>query len=493
MDQYEHIRTAHRVYGEPIRALARRTRHSRETIRKALRAPYEGYRQRNRQPYPVLGAYIEIIDGWLEADRERPRKQRHTAERVFQRLVAEHGFPGSVSNVRRYVHEAKERLGIAVSRAFIPLAPELGREAEVDWGTATAVIAGVETRVKVFCMRSKGSGKPFVRLYPCERQQAFFDGMQRGFAFFGGVFRIMIFDNLTSAVQKVLQGTGRIEQEAFRQFRSYHSFEARFCNPASGNEKGGVEGLVGFSRRNFLVPVPSADTLEAINEQLLAQCMIHEQRTTSGQEKTVGALFVEERPLLMPLPLVPYEIATTVTAKVDKYATVVVDRNRYSVPTRLVGCIVRVICSVETLEIFQRGKRVAHHRRVYGAGKWQLDPDHYLDLLRQRPRAFDDARPIREWRSRWSPEMLELLERFRRIHGESDGTKEFIDVLLLYRDHPGDRVTAAITQAHALRMCSCAGVRHVLTTTHRDIPPVHQYACLPTADVAVYGVLGGVR
>lgn len=493
MDQYEHIRTSHRVYGQSIRAIARLTGHSRTTIRKALRGPRDQYGPRCRQPFPVLSPYMAIVDRWLEGDREQPRKQRHTAERIFQRLVAEHGFEGSVSNVRKYVREAKERLGIARCRAFIPLDPELGREVEVDWGTATAIIGGEKQRVKFFCMRSKGSGKQFVRLYPCERQQAFFDGMQRGFAFFGGVFQRVIFDNLTSAVQKILTGSNRLEQESFRHFRVYHSFEARFCNPDAGHEKGGVEGLVGFARRNFLVPIPAAGSLEEINEKLLTQCVAYERRTISGQENSVGARFEDERPLLLSLPSVPYATENTITAKVDKYSTVVVDRNRYSVPTRLVGCIVRVICFVDTLEIFQQGKRVARHRRLYGNSKWQLDPDHYLDLLRQRPRAFDDARPIREWSKCWPLEMSQLLERFRRIHGEADGTKEFIDALLLYRDHPAERVTAAIVEAFVVGVGSCGGVRHLLSSAYRDVPPLEHYARLPVADLSVYAALGGVR
>ena len=248
MDQYELIRTAHRVYGKTAREIARETGHSRNTVKKALEGQAWNYSSRSHQPYPVLGPYLEIIDEWLRADPEAPKKQRHTAHRGYERLVEEYGFPGSESTVRHSVRKAKVRLGLKTQTAFIPLEPDIGREAEVDWGSATAVLAGERVNVKFFCMRSKYSGKHVVRCYPCERQQAFFDAHLHAFAFFGGIFAVLIYDNLTTAVRKVLQGKKRIEQEAFIAFRSYDNFEVRFCTPAQGHEKGGVEGGVGYRR-----------------------------------------------------------------------------------------------------------------------------------------------------------------------------------------------------------------------------------------------------
>jgi transposase len=496
LDQYEHIRIAHRVYGEPISAIARRTGHSRITIRKVLGGTHQGYHERDRQPFPVLGPYLSIINGWLEKDKDQPHKQRHTAERVYQRLLTEHDFHGSVSNVRKYVREAKLRLGLTQYKVFLPLLPDLGLEAEVDWGQAYAEIDGVIELLHYLCVRSKGSGKPFIRFYRCERQQALFDALTHAFLFFGGIFRFLIFDNMKTAVLRILKGKNREEQEAFALFRSYHNFEARFCNPASGNEKGGVEGLVGFVRRNFLVPVPKAASLEELNERVLAESMAYGHRTISGREKSVQILFEEEKAALLPLPSVPYEnIPPPLTRYPDKYSTIIIDRNRYSVPTHLAGYPFRVICRINELEFFAHGKRVVVHPRLYGNGKWQLDPDHYLELLRQRPLAFDSARPIKQWRAQWPREMEQLLERFRQTSEVNRGTKEFIDVLLLFRDHPAEAVEAAIAQALAIGIHDCEGVRHLLH--HRTpvvaIIPLEQYPRLPEADVTVYAALGGVR
>lgn len=492
MDQYEHIRTAHRVYGQSVSDLARTTGHSRNTIRKALSEEYSGYSARQHQAYPVLEPFREIIEGWLSDDRDRPRKQRHTAKRIFDRLVAEHGFTGSESNVRKYVREAKERLGISAQRAFLPLEPELGQEAEVDWGTAMVILQGQSVRAKFFCMRSKASGKPFVRLYPCERQQAFFDALMRGFDFFGGVFPRLIFDNLTTAVRKVLQGKARLEQESFTRFRAYYNFEARFCNPGAGHEKGGVEGLVGFARRNFLVPLPEAESLDEINEHLLHQCQAYGRHTISGRHKPVNALFDEECTHLVSLPEAPFTNVRLHTVKADKYATVIVDKNRYSVPTQHVGRTLRVSCWVDTVEIFAGSKRVARHRRLFANNQWQLDPDHYLELLKQRPLAFHSARPIRDWKKLWPEPMHQLLERFCQTQGENRGVKAFIEVLLLFRHHPAKEVEAAIAKAVSAGVSASDGVRHLL---HRrqapKIAPLERYSRLEPADVSVYAALGG--
>jgi transposase len=496
MDQYEQIRTSHRVYGEGIKAIARRTGHSRNTVRKALRKSFQSYQRRATQPYPVLGPYLPIIDGWLKHDKDQPRKQRHTAERIFQRLVTEHGYVGCVSTVRKYVREAKVHFGLARCNVFIPLEPDPGREAEVDWGQAIAEIDGVLERLHYLCVRSKGSGKPFVRFYRCERQQALFDALMHAFLFFGGVFRILIFDNLKTAVYRILQGKDREEQEMFTRFRAYHNFEARYCNPAAGNEKGGVEGLVGFVRRNFLVPVPKAASLEELNEHLLAQCLSYGQRTISGREKPVHVLFEEEKAELLPLPASPYDnIPPPLTKYPDKYSTIIVEKNRYSVPTHLAGYPFRVICNIDVLEFFANGKRVAVHPRLYGSGKWQLDPDHYLELLRQRPLAFDSARPIKHWRAQWPPVMELLLTCFRHVHEANRGTKEFIDVLLLFRVHPVEAVEAAIAQGLAAGVRDCDGIRHFLhhRTSIIPITPLEEYSRLPEADVSVYAALGGVR
>jgi transposase len=493
MDQYGYIRTAHRVYKKSIKQICRETGHSRETVRKVLRSEPFGYSPRTAQPYPVLGPYLAVIDQWLAEDKSRPKKQRHTARRIYDRLVREHGFTGGSSTVRHYVRKAKIRLGVQAVPAFVPLEPDCGQEAEVDWGAALAFIGGEKTPVKFFCMRSKFSGKHFVRCYPCERQQAFLDGHLHAFAFFGGIHPVLIYDNLTSAVRKVLRGKGRVEQEEFAKFRAYYNFTPRFCNPDGAHEKGGVEGLVGYVRRNYLVPVPEAESLEALNDRLLEECLAYGEHRIRGREGTVNELFAGEQARLLALPAAPFSITQITSGKVDTYATVIVDKNRYSVPSIYAGLRVQVQLSVTHLEIFYNGKKLARHLRLFGNNKWQLDPDHYLELIQQRPGAFHDARPLRRWRETWPPCLENLLARFQANQGETAGIKDFISVLMLYREHPGEAIEAAVELALKNHLSSSQGVKHLLQQSKvKRLAPLQQWPATLVPDLSVYGQLGGV-
>lgn len=496
MDQYDYIRTAHRVYGKSIREIKRETGHDRKTIRKVLSGEYCGYSKRESQPYPALGEFLKIIDGWLEQDKRVHRKQRHTAARIYRRLVNEYGFSGSESTVRQYVRQARVRLGVEVGKAFIPLEPECGKEAEVDWGSADAIIAGEEVRLKFFCMRSKYSGKHFIRFYPCERQQAFFDGHMRGFDFFGGVFAGIVYDNLSTAVQKVLRGKERVEQEAFRRMHGYYNFSPRFCNVASGHEKGGVEGLVGFARRNYMVPVPKAESLEDLNERVLKECVAYgNHRLPDREGRTVNELFEQERSYLIALPAHSFSNTMEVSGKVNAYSTVILDRNRYSVPCSYVGLRTRAVLGVERIEIFYGSKLIASHPRVFSNGKWQLDPDHYLDLLEQRPGAFDSARPIRQWRRSWPQALEDLLGKFMVKQGQTDGIKDFIGVLKLYREHRKEDVDKAVEQALEKDILSGAGIKQIVLHAQSkgdDVFALEGWACTQRPDLSVYGELGGV-
>ncbi len=495
VDQYSYIRTAHRVYGKKIREIARDTGHSRNTVKRALREEYCGYNSRKTQPYRVLGPYLDIIDRWLKGDKDNPKKQRHTARRIYNRLCHEHGFQGSERSVRRYVHDAKKRLGLGVDDVFIPLDPELGLEAEVDWGTCHAILGAEYTKLKMFCMRSKGSGKAFVQCFPCERQQALFEGHILAFDFYGGVFSTLIYDNLTTAVDKVLRGKDRKLHESFVKFEGYYNFTPRFCNPGQGHEKGGVEGLVGYARRNYLVPIPEAENLEKLNQRLLEQCMAYGGHRMAGKEKTVNEIYEEEKQHLLPLPDFRFSNVETYSGKVDKYATVMIDKNHYSVPIRYAGLRTKIVAYVGQVHIFYGSKRIASHRRVYGNNKWQLDPFHYLELILRRPQAFESARPIKQWRKAW-PECLEkLLRNFREKQGQSKGTKEFIKVLMLFKEHDERDVISGVEEAVKANVSSSEAVEQILI--FRAAPQddffvsLHDWQTLPPPDVSVYDRIGG--
>lgn len=496
MDQYEFIRTGHRVYGKSISELSRTTGHSRNTVRKAIRGEPWNYQQRKNQAYPVLGPYLETIKKWLEADKDWPKKQRHTARRVYNRLVNECGYQGAESTVRRQVRTLRAELGMNAKGVFIPCDPEAGIEAEVDWGTAHAVLDGTRMNVKFFCMRSKYSGKHFIRAYSCERQQAFFDAHIHSFQFFGGVFPVLIYDNLTTAVRKIFAGRNRLEQESFRKFRAYHNFEGRFTNPASGHEKGGVEGLVGFARRNYMVPVPEANDLTELNDILYEQCSRYGSHKIAGRQETVEVLHEKEQGELLPMPESVFDNHQLLSARVDKYATVMVDKNRYSVPTSYAGRRVSVLQGIDTVRVSLQGRHLAEHDRVFGNNKWQLIPDHYLELLKQRPMAFNSSRPIRQWRASWPESLHRFKKRLCQAHGENKGIKEFISVLMCYRDYRNDEVETAVALALKKNISSSQGVKHLLVCSHeqpRATAALKGWQSLPTPDLTAYKRLGGLQ
>jgi transposase len=464
MDQYELIRTAHRVYKKSIRQIARETGHHRKTIRKVIAGMEPAYRRQQKPVCPVMEPWGKRVEQWIEEDLKQPSKQRHTSRRIYRRLVEEYGFRGAESTVRRWVRDCRRRLGMGRSEAVIPLDPEIAREAEVDWGTAMVRMGGEARAIKYFCLRSRYSGKIFVRAYPWERQEMFFDAHIRAFAHFQGVFPTLVYDNLTVAVKQILCGKSRVEQDRFVAFRSYYTFQSRFCNPERGREKGGVEGLVGYARRNFLVPVPEVKDFEELNTRLLEQCERHSQNRIGGREdeRTIQQRAETEQARLLPLPERPFENRKVIVVRISRYQTAQIDRNRYSVPTAYVGrqCWAEVGC--ERVWLYADDRQIASHRRLFGNSRWQVDPLHYLELIRQRVGAFDSARAIRQWRPQWPPAYETILAGLRQRRGDNQGTREFVQILQLHQQWSAERVEAAVEEALQFQVYSFEAVKHLL-------------------------------
>ncbi len=495
VDQYEYIRIAHRVYDKGIRQIARETGHSRNTVRKVLKKEYVGYCSRQSQPYPSLGQYLATIDKWLVGDKDIPKKQRHTGTRIYNRLKNEKGYQGSIATVLRYVRMARQRIGIGGRQVFIPLDPPVGQEAEVDWGRCIAILDGQKVVLKFLCIRSKFSGKHFVRCYPCERQQALFDAHIKAFSFFGGVFPVLIYDNLTTAVQKVFIGKKRILQKEFKKFKAYYNFTSRFCNPGQGHEKGGVEGLVGYARRNYMVPIPNAKNLEELNMMLLQECQAYGSHYIKGKDKSVNEMYELEKQHLLDLPMIEFGNLQTTTGKADKYSTVIIDKNRYSVPTKYAYLKLRAVLKINRIELYYGNKKIAEHERLYNVNQWGIDPSHYLDLISQRPQAFASARPIKQWRKSWPDSYEQLLNRFCKSKGDTKGIKDFIKVLLLHKDHNAQDIHTAINKAVRTNVSCSDAVLQILNSSKKPdniFTSLPNWGILPTPDVTVYSQIGGV-
>lgn len=444
MDMYEYIRFAHIKLGKSINSIHKETKKARETIRKAIKGIEPRYRLSKPKRKPVMGPYIEIIAKWIEEDKAVPVKQRHTAKKIYDRLVEEYEFKGSERTVRGTVREIKEDLGVISNESFIPSDPEKREGGEVDWGEAYVDINGSREKVYMFCMRAKSSGKIFVKLYPTMVQECFFNGHIEAFAYYGGVFEEIVYDNLKSAVQKVLRGKERIEQQSFISFRSYYSFSPLFCNVAKGNEKGGVEQLVKYARRNFLTPIPECKSLSEINDRLLEQCLTYDMHRKKGEEKSVGEMFNREKPRLLELPNSPYNNYKLIEKRVDKYQTVTLQSNKYSVPNNYVGKAIIVELGLNDVRVTYKGKLICKHERCFRKNIWNLDPWHYMEVLHKKSRAFKSSRILTTIEEKWSPTIKELWNKQKLCYGEEEGTKEFLASLLLFKGKKYDDMLSVI-------------------------------------------------
>jgi transposase len=445
VEDRERIRRAYYLEHKSIRQVARDQGHSRKTVEKAIsNEPSRPYQLTKARALPVFGPFQARADALLEENERLPRKQRYTAHKLFELLTAE-GYAGSESRVRQYV--SQWRSAHHAPKLFLPLEFEPGQDAQVDWGEAIAVVGGVRQTVQVFVMRLNYSRRSFVMTFPSQNQESFFWAHVQAFQHFGGVPARISYDNLATAVQILTRGRVRREQRAFIAFRSYYLFESHFCTPEQPHEKGGVEHSVGFSRRNFLVPIPEAESFEALNQHLLAQCLHDDGRRVDRQPFTIGEAWRQEQPRLRALPHFAYECCITSTLHVNPYGLVTVETNRYSVPAERARREVVVKAYPFHLDILDQTTLLARHPRCYGREQDIFNPLHYLSLLVQRPGALDYAKPLKSWRSRWPASYEQLLERLREQWPEGRGVREFVRILQLHQQHPAALIEAAIVQA----------------------------------------------
>jgi transposase len=452
VELFEQIRRDWRAGGSSIRELAVRHQVHRRTVRQALASavppPRKAYPLR---PRPAIGPYEAIIDGWLVADREVPRKQRHTARRVWQRLVAEHGASVAEVTVSRYVARRRAELGLEQVQVTVPQAHEPGAEAEVDFGEFHAVIAGVLLKLWLFVMRLSCSGRAFHVAFATQAQEAFLEGHVLAFEYFGAVPGRVRYDNLKPAVVRVLRGRDRAESERFIALRSHYGYDSFFCapGPEGAHEKGGVEGEIGRFRRRHLVPVPAVMSLAALNQLIAAAGMVDDGRVITGRPVTIAAAFAGEQLSMGPLPGEPFDPARLLQARVDGRARVCVRQNYYSVPARYAGRRLPVRLSASSVEVLDGPRVVARHERAAGKYAEILVLDHYLEVLQRKPGALPGATALARARAAgtFTAAHQGYWDAARRRHGDAAGTRALIEVLLAHRTLPAAALQAAMTRA----------------------------------------------
>jgi len=458
VELFARIRRDARVKGFSIRTLAREHQVSRRTVRQALAAAEPPTRRVPARTAPRLDLFRAVIDQMLMVDLDAPRKQRHTAQRIFDRLVDEHQAVISYSTVRQYVKARRTEIAIEAGRApvevFVPQEHAPGAEAEVDFGDVWVDLGGVRTRCYMFAYRLSHSGKAVHRIFPTCAQEAFLEGHIEAFNALGGVpTKHIRYDNLTSAVTKVIYGAGRqrIENERWILFKSHYGLDAFYCEPGltGAHEKGGVEGEVGRFRRNFLTPVPVADSLMELNEKLRVWDEAEDRRRISQRLRTVGQDFAVEQPLLAPLPAEDFDPGLVLTPRVDRSGLVAVRSAKYSVPVRFINRKVRVSLRATEVRIFDGRTLIAKHPRTVARGGQCVQLDHYLEVLRIKPGALPGSTALAQARESgvFTPAHDAFWAAARRTDGDAEATRELIDVLLLHRAMDARDVIEGITAA----------------------------------------------
>jgi transposase len=464
VELFEQIRREYEFGIGTIKGVAHKLGVHRRMVRQALANAEPPERKQVKRERRVIGPLRSFIDAILEADRNAPRKQRHTAHRIFERIRRE--MPGheiAEVTVRLYVRERKGELGWSTRATCVPQNYAPGQEAQVDWYEAWAELSGEPTLLQVFSMRSMVSGAAFHRAYYRATQQAFLEAHEHAFQYFQGVFRLLRYDNLKSAVKKILRGFRREETARFIAFRSHWRFQSDFCTPAEPHEKGGIEGEVGYVRRNHWVPIPKARDLAQLNAQLLAACREDERRLIAGHKQPVGSLMIEERGHLLPLAEHGCELADISFPRVDGLGCVRVRTNFYSVPAPP-GSTVEVRLYPSHLEVRDEGRCIALHERCYERHQPVLDLEHYLDVLERKPGALVGSKPLASWRERglWPQSYDRLLDELIRRHGKQSGTRQMIQVLSLIKPYGHERMRTALEEAVSLGCTDAAAIRHLV-------------------------------
>jgi transposase len=480
VDLYARVRRAHYVDGMKKREAARYFGIDRKTVDKMLaHSVPPGYRRSRPPARPKLDPFTGIIDRILEADRLVHRKQRHTAKRIFERLRDEHGFTGGYTIVKDYVRDCRQRS----REVFVPLAHDPGR-AQVDFGEACAIIGGRECKIHVFAMDLPHSDACFLKAYPAETSEAFCDGHVAAFAFFGGVPRSVLYDNTKLAVARILGDGTRQRTRVFSELQSHYLFEDRFGRPGKGNDKGKVEGLIGFMRRNFLVPIPRFETIEALNAYLERRCRERQAAKLRRHEETIAERLERDSSAFLALPPMPYEACDRQPSRVTSLSLVRYKANDYSVPVAYGHREVLIRGYVDRVVISCGADVIAQHPRSYEREDLVFDPRHYLPLIERKIGALDQAAPLRGWDL---PEAFATLRRLLESRMGKAGKREYVQVLRLTESFRLADVEAAVKEALRLGAIGVDAVKHLLLCRIERRPPrldLELYPYLPRAQVA---------
>lgn len=480
LELYARVRHAVIVDGMSRREAARLFGINRRTVEKMIQFSVPpGYRRDRVVKRPKLDAFVPIIDRILVDDKQRPKKQHHTIRRIFERLRDEHGYAGGITIVSDYVREQYLRQ----REMFVPLAHAPGH-AQVDFGEAVGIIGGVECKVHFLCMDLPHSDGCFVKAYPAETTEAFCDGHVSGFAFFGGIPLSILYDNTKIAVARILGDGKRKRTRVFGELHSHYLFEDRFGRPGKGNDKGKVEGLVGYCRRNFMVPLPTFASFAALNAYLEDKCRHRMKDRLRGHHGTIEERLPHDIAAFRPLPVVGYDPCDKRAGRVSSLSLVRYKGNDYSVPVAFGHRDVLVRGYVDEVVISCGADEIARHYRSWETEDFVFDPLHYLALIERKTNALDQAAPLQGWNL---PECFATIRRLMEARMGKKGKREFVQVLRLMEVFRQEQVIAGIEAALERGTIGFDAVKHLVLCHVERRPPrldMTVYPYLPKAHVA---------
>ena len=480
VELYAHVRRYVAVDHHSQREAALHFGISRDMVSKMLRhALPPGYRRRVRAKRPRLDRFVGWIADILKSDQQQHRKQRHTAKRIFERLRDEHGYTGGYTTIKDVVREHKRHH----REMFVPLMHPPGH-AQVDFGEALVVVGGVEQKGHFLAMDLPHSDAPFVMIFPTETTEAFCQGHVDAFAWFGGVPQSILYDNTKIAVAQILSDGERTRTQTFNQLLSHYLFRDRFARVGKGNDKGNVEGLVKYTQRTILTPIPQAADWDALNAQVRDRCLRRRDEQVRGSVGTIGERLAADVAAFLPLPATPFDCHRLQPARVSSQSLVRFKTNDYSVPVAFGHRAVLVKAYVHAVVICHGTEVIARHVRSYERHTMVCDPLHYLPLIEQKVGSLDQAAPLATWHL---PDEFAVLRRLLQSRLAKAGAREYVGVLRLHEAFSPTQVHAAVRTALRLGAISYDGVKHCLLAALDGRPPrldlVH-YPHLPVAEVS---------
>jgi transposase len=494
MAEIQYVKHLWEQEGKSLREISRITGLSFQTVKKY--ACMENWNEENLpdtkpEKHPVLGPCISVIDEWLAEDVRQPRKQRHTMTRIYARLRDEQGYTGSYSSVKRYVRKKKYRMNLEQGEGYLQIEQPQGH-AQIDFGEFKYYDGrGEEGKGHALTVTFPYSNMGFTQVFRGENQECLLEGMKRVFEHINGIPARIRADNMTTAVSKILQGKDRELAEGFTRFKLHYRFETDFCNPASGNEKGNVENKVGYSRRNYLVPVPTIEDFETFNRELFSRCDQDGDREHYRHKILLRELWEQERRVLLRLPEYPYEIFRLVSARINKYGFLLVDGKRYGVSPEYAGRTGEVRVSFDRVDIYYDHALLLSYPRAYGKEEEKSDWKQYIGTLCKKPGAVEHTRFFNQLPELWQAHLAQTEGKERKtsltLLSEivRDGREELCDTVLELGEVYGR------TDSESLRH-----FYYSLVNGEKHPGPVELRNAIPldyNPDLSVYDVLTGGR